>query len=56
MKDNKQFDFGTWVIVDFDQNDKRQVIQWDPLNREYTLDKNGVWEQIADNRVIEDTY
>lgn len=48
-------DFGEWVIVDNNPEDERQVIQYDPLNDEYTLDKNGAWDYVKSHRVQQAT-
>lgn len=49
--EREYYGFGEWVIVDNDPKDDRQVIQYDVLNDEYTLDKNGVWDYVKSNRV-----
>lgn len=36
--------FGEWVIIDGDELNQGQVVDYDVLNNEYTVDKNGSWQ------------
>lgn len=48
---HEEINFGTWVIVDNDPTDQRQVVDYYPLQQEYKLDKNGVWDYATADRV-----
>lgn len=49
---DKIIEFGSWVIVDGNPQDERQVIDYDVLNDQYTLDKNGQWDYVKADRII----